>query len=1511
MKKQSRDRVAAIKAGVMRHIVGEQRVAARRAAKVAAPAETAKPAVAAVEAPRRAGMKISAGAMAAARTMRKPKPTPRSEDQAARIFQPYQPPPGVIPANVSSDIKIAMDEAVATANQLSAWGGLAPQGMDTLFAEGIGFLGYAYLAELTQRPEFRRISERIATEMTRKWIKLQVTSQDDAETPIAKNKKPEPPVAPGMEGEETSTPEDVQRKVNVTAEGGDADDESSPDDVQHSIEQKKKNEKAKKLQELEDELTRLHVKQAFYNMAEWDGWFGRSHIFVDLGIDTSQNNNELASSIGTGRNSKGKVRKGSLKRLTCVEPMWCYPAFYNANNPLDAGFYNPQHWYVNGIQVHKTRLLTFVGREVPDILKPAYAFGGLSMSQMAKPYVDNWLRTRQAVCDLIESFAVSGVYTNMAGTLQDGGDEAIKRIELFNITRANAGAWMLDKDTEEYFNVSTPLGTLDALQAQSQEQMSSITGIPLVVLLGITPTGLNASSEGEMRAFYDWINAYQEKFFRDKLQTVIELVQLSIWGKIDEEISFIFEPLWSMTEKELAEVEKIEAETDQIRIDSGVIHPEEARIALANEPNSRYADINVADVPEPPADPMGEQDPFGNGGGDGDGGDSNPGGDKPEGGAQDERPYALFAEGAFDSWEESKHPRSDDGKFGSGSGSGSSSSSSSAGPSPSKSDARGSEGNTKSASKPNTPLKVSSLKQQGGKLGSNAGGTYTDDAGKKYYIKKPASKAHVDNELAAARLYQLAGVQTLNYREVEGGGHVATEWENLDKNNISKFTPAEKKEAAKDFAVHAWLSNWDAAGLGGDNQGIKGGKPTTLDVGGSLRFRAQGGPKGAAFGNKVTELDTLRDKKMNPDAAGLFGSMSDAELKSSVERVTSIPDEAIRKAVGSDTELADTLIARKRDMAKRFGLAHDEAPDELVMAAAFDAQPTLATAANSGSPVVLPRDEDEDDEDETRILFAKDQEPVEVAPDVFAMDEFDESKVKRDGDGKFSSTGGGGGGASEKDVEKVVKEMGGSAGGEKTFKTKKEHIAHLLENGITPKELMAKMGWPSVSMPAQAKSLGMKLEKKDGKYYGTKMTPEELKAAKEADQDKATQKAMAKAGASSPETLPGSSAGQPSKGDPFSPEFWGDKPDKPEPSAAKKDSSGYANWLGDIAEAVGEKNADKLNKLMQSNPEFAKEWKSKASPKGKAAIEAITGTTDFDAPAPKPKAPQATPEELKKAAKATSVPMNATSPGGAAIIKSFNDQYAQKAVTGEALNQKVQDYKDMQSAVKKADAEYAQATAAEKAAAEKKAKEEAAAKAAEKEAKEKARLAEKFAKDPDLQVHYEAMQALFGGKGAGDEYMKQAATRLSKSGLLKVNPKITASDVVPIVAYSGSHYVAVNQQLRSGKMTAAQYKFQKSLNAGLDKLPAHTETTYRKATLSHSDAALYEPGFIIEERGFMSTSKNQGTWSGDHQFIVHGKSGRDIQKLSSHPSEAEVLFKSGTRFEVVSKNGTTITLKEV
>lgn len=1588
------DRQAAIAAGIQRHIAGSDRAETRRAAKAAARAPVA-PKAAPIAQNAQAAVSAAPAAPAAvsgpAETRRKVNVTQKVLDAARQLgagsrykraaaalqsgsfLTPWQPPKGVLPKD-AKPVKLAMDYAPEMIGQLGAgavgsWGGDA---LSASFAEGIGFLGYSYLAALTQRAEYRRISERIATEMTRKWIRFHTVNETEEFEPKG------PEAKPGTTAGAMGVPADPGEAEESEAV---AEADETKQRVKDSVKRKKALDKAKRIKQLEDEMRRLKVKDAFYTLAEGDGWFGRYHLFLDVGADLDDRSGELATPIGNGKGvvSRAKVTKRrKLRRVQPVEPMWCYPAIYESVNPLKADWYNPEQWYVNGITVHRSRLLRFVGREVPDILKPAYAFGGLSMSQMAKPYVDNWLRTRQAVCDLIESFTVSGVYTNLAGALEEGSDEAMRRIEMFNITRANAGAWVLDKETEEFFNVSTPLGSLDMLQAQSQEQMSSVSGIPLVVLLGITPKGLNASSEGEMRAFYDTIEAFQEQFFRDHLQTVIWFIMLSLWGEVDDEITFSFVPLWSMTEKEKAEKRKLEAETDGMLIDKGVITNAEARDRVANDPDTPYNNLDPAEVPEMPEPDMGMggDDPFGGGDdGGGEGGSEGSEADNPIGGAQDE-------------WNEADHPRADNGQFGSGG-----SSPASPGAAATKSSSRPDSSSKSTSSTSMKSLSIANLKKTGSKLGSNEGGVYTNDAGEKFYVKKPKTKEHVANEMAAARLYQLAGVNTLKYRDA-GPDHVATEWEKLDKNNISQMTPAEKKEAAKDFVVHAWLSNWDAAGTGGDNQGIRGGKPVTLDVGGSLRFRAQGGPKGNAFGPKVSELDTMRNPSMSPDAARLYGKMSEDDLYDAAQRVTSIPDASIRKAAG-DAALADVLIARKGDIAKRFGvLAKDEA-DEALFKAAQDAHSEFYEDEETDAEEAIENEEDPpadlatdgieerlqrlakrrgDDSEHvavvrydgdfpmdkllahmrrlgsigaSRTIVAYDEEdrPVkfgwdgdgadkirsveidgqrmafdaalldfddtvyEVRPDVFAMalDEksFDESKVKRDADGKFATTGAAGGKEGEK-----------AEAGEKP-KSKKEQIGAMLLAGTTPKELMQAMGWPSVSMPAQAQSLGMKLEKKDGKYFGIKMTPEELEAFKK--EQAAKKAAKPEKGALKTEAPPekkgdlGSMAGKPAP-------KLNEQPTSEvvqEVIQQFKDSgiTSYSTWLGAVAEAASKSTGQKeaVTKLFKDHPEYAAQYKSLANPEMVAKMEKVAPGI-FEKP--KPKAPEASQADKQKAVKSTPVQPHLV-PGDkpetetfkkqmAEKIQAFNDKWLNTSLTPQSpeLNEKVADFKqlmadqaDLVKVEKKQKAEILKAEQ-EKAAWELKQKQDA----------EKKELEEAFAKNPDLKTHYEAMESLFSGKSAAASYIANAAAKLKQA---KLDKHLTPEEAVGVIAYTGSHYAALNDQLRKGQMTVPQYKLMKSINAGLDKMPAYEGVTYRKASLTPEQFALYKPGMVVEERGFTSTSKNQGVWSGSHHYTVHGKSGRDVQKISNHKNEAEVLFKSGTRFYVEKVEGNHITLREL
>ena len=404
---------------------------------------------------------------------------------------------------------------------------------------------------------------------------------------------------------------------------------------------------SEKIKQIEECYEKLNIRDVFRKAIESDGFFGRGQIMIQMkGQDNDKLGNPLLLTSKT-------IGKGCLKALVPIEPMWTAPAQCNTTDPTAEDFYKPKTWFVMGREIHRDRLFTLISRPVPDLLKSAYNFGGVSMSQLMMPYVDRWLRTVDSVSDLLHSFSLSGIKTDMSTILSGGCDEEVNmtlRAEVYNRFRDNRGLMMLDKDNEEFFQFNTPLSGLDALLAQSQEQLAMPSHTPLVKLLGVTPSGLNASSEGEIAVYYDYIKALQENILRDPLDKVLKLVQLHLFGEIDDSITFSFVPLAQMDESQLATIRKSDSDRDVAYIQAGVISAEEVRGRLASDTDSGYNSIDVEDVPEMPDD--GFSDSLNDGVGE-----------------ESEAPTDLKPEPAQDAeWDESKHPRAENGQFGAGNG---------------------------------------------------------------------------------------------------------------------------------------------------------------------------------------------------------------------------------------------------------------------------------------------------------------------------------------------------------------------------------------------------------------------------------------------------------------------------------------------------------------------------------------------------------------------------------------------------------------------------------------------------------------------------------------------------------------------------------------------------------------------------------------------------------------------------------------------------------------------------
>jgi WXG100 family type VII secretion target len=152
-------------------------------------------------------------------------------------------------------------------------------------------------------------------------------------------------------------------------------------------------------------------------------------------------------------------------------------------------------------------------------------------------------------------------------------------------------------------------------------------------------------------------------------------------------------------------------------------------------------------------------------------------------------------------------------------------------------------------------------------------------------------------------------------------------------------------------------------------------------------------------------------------------------------------------------------------------------------------------------------------------------------------------------------------------------------------------------------------------------------------------------------------------------------------------------------------------------------------------------------------------------------------------------------------------------------------------------------------------------------------------------------------------YMREAEV------LKASNPRLAnvpTEHLAALRAYTGNEFYAdLNRALRTGNVDDLQRlnPMIQNINRGLDQMPRFDGPVYRGTSLTPEQAARYVPGEFVTESAFTSTSAQASkAFSGNTRFVIQSSTGRDISSLSAYGStEAEVLFRPGTRFRVISK----------
>jgi len=260
--------------------------------------------------------------------------------------------------------------------------------------------------------------------------------------------------------------------------------------------------------------------------------------------------------------------------------------------------------------VHESRLLRFEGLPVSSIERARQ--DGWSLSVLTRAYEvlrdgqQNWRSVSNILSQATQPiFKIKG----LAEMIANGQDEQLtRRMEAANLVRSILRAVLIDAEGEEFKYENASLGGLDVILDKTWQRLAAAGEMPVTRLMGMSPAGLNATGESDVRGWYDSVQSYREQDLGPQIERLVRIVAAELGDQTPSEWVVRWPSLWQMSPTEQAEHEAKIASTDKTYIDAGVLLPEE--VAVTRFGGGTYdsgpvqIDASLRETPaEPPAPP--------------------------------------------------------------------------------------------------------------------------------------------------------------------------------------------------------------------------------------------------------------------------------------------------------------------------------------------------------------------------------------------------------------------------------------------------------------------------------------------------------------------------------------------------------------------------------------------------------------------------------------------------------------------------------------------------------------------------------------------------------------------------------------------------------------------------------------------------------------------------------------------------------------------------------------------
>lgn len=279
-----------------------------------------------------------------------------------------------------------------------------------------------------------------------------------------------------------------------------------------------------------------------------------------------------------------------LKFLTVLTPAELTPYSYQGD-PLAPDYGEVKLWTITPkskgpnprgslLRVHASRLILFKGIRTSRFMVEAQRGFGDSILNRVVTHIRNFSTGFDAAAVLVHDFA-QAVFKmkGLVETLQADDEGLIqKRAAAMDYVRSTLRAMVIDSD-EEFERKQTPVTGLPDLLDRLANRLAAATGMPVTMLMGQAPAGLNATGQADRDWYNENVSVLQGESALPAIERIVD-VELhatsgATSGKAPEGWSVSFPPLEEPTEEEKAKTRLAVAQADQIYINTGVLHPEE------------------------------------------------------------------------------------------------------------------------------------------------------------------------------------------------------------------------------------------------------------------------------------------------------------------------------------------------------------------------------------------------------------------------------------------------------------------------------------------------------------------------------------------------------------------------------------------------------------------------------------------------------------------------------------------------------------------------------------------------------------------------------------------------------------------------------------------------------------------------------------------------------------------------------------------------------------------------